>query len=201
MVGWVIGLLGHWAILRGDRGDTDIMRHVTLVPSVQLFERDLPEGWVYPCTLEDIKNQLERIPATDLEGIWSIGLVPATRRDNAADARYFGGDKPTIHIYSFPSTMVFKQPAHAKRSGIENGLRKEIAFGMEIEQRGSRWFCRWQPENLHRFVLEHVLPHEIGHHVYHKTHNVRGGLCRNRASCEQFAEAYARRISRLTHFE
>ena len=65
---------------------------------------------------------------------------------------------------------------------------------MRLEQVGSRWLCRWRAEDMRRFVLEHVLLHEIGHHVYWKE-RARLGLVARLALAvrEQFAEAYALR--------
>jgi hypothetical protein len=68
---------------------------------------------------------------------------------------------------------------------------------MQVERTGSRWRVHWQAEDLRRYILEHVLLHEIGHHVQ-KMQRLREGL-RSRlpvAAKEQFAEAYAGRLRR-----
>jgi hypothetical protein len=57
---------------------------------------------------------------------------------------------------------------------MESGLELEMEYGMRIEQRGSRWYSVWSFETLRRFVLEHVLLHEIGHHVFHRDRAERG---------------------------
>jgi hypothetical protein len=163
-----------------------------------IFERELPGGWTYPCTTDDIAAHLEKIPSTDLEGLWAIGLVPSTRKDNRVYARYFDGDKPAIYIYSHVSDMRYKQPPNVKRADVESGPQDELRHGMRVEQVGSRWYCVWEPEQLRQFILYHVLPHEIGHHVCHQR-RLRQGLrgCPGNDYCEQFAEAYARRMEAL----
>jgi hypothetical protein len=144
--------------------------------------------------LEDIRSQLSQLPVADLQGLWAVGLVASTRKDNKANGRYLWGAKPVIHLYSYPATYSFKLPAHTKHSDIERGFAVELQYGMQVEQVGSRYVCRWQAQALRRFVMEHVLMHEIGHHVYHWRRYQQGLVFRpyTRES-EQFAEAYALR--------
>ena len=63
---------------------------------------------------------------------------------------------------------------------------------MEISEAGSRCVTRWQAEALRRFIVEHVLAHEIGHHVHYRSRFLAGYIARpGRTEAEQFAEAYA----------
>ena len=161
---------------------------------VSMFERQLSPGWIYPCTVEDIRRGLEQLPEEDLEGLWAVGLVCSTRKYHSANARYLVGEKPCIHIYSYPETLAYKLPPYVRHRDIEHGLCVERDFGMRLEPVGSRWWCHWDAEDLRRFIVQHVLPHEVGHHVSHQTRSS-GGLerCPGTGACEQFAEAYARR--------
>ncbi len=165
---------------------------------VNLFERPLPFGWLYPCSLQDIASSLSRLPIHDLEGLWAVGLVPSTQKENTADARYFSGEKPTIHVYSYRETLNYKQPPHVKQGDIEQGLAIEMAYGMCLEMVGRRWICQWSRDNLRRFILDHVLIHEIGHHVFHQQRLKQKLTASPSARLrEQFAEDYARRHSQL----
>jgi hypothetical protein len=159
-----------------------------------VFKRPLLPGWVYPCSLEDIRQRLRQLPGEDLGGLWAVGLVPSTYRNCSANARYFPVDRPVIHIYSYPATFSYKLPPHMKCSDLDRSFSAEFEFGMRVEQVGSRWWCRWDAESLRRFILEYVLAHEVGHHVSHRQ-RIRQGLkaCPGKGVCEQFAEAYARR--------
>ncbi|MBV9849207.1 MAG: hypothetical protein JO250_05915 [Armatimonadetes bacterium] len=162
---------------------------------VSVFERPLPAGWVYPCSTADIAQRLSLLPARDLEGLWAVGLVPATRKDCWANGRYFPGERPTIHLYSFRDTLSYRQPPHTRRADVERGLAVELAYGMHVEQTGGRFLCRWDADSLRRFILGHVLLHEVGHHVYQRQRQQQDPplLLRTRAS-EQFAEDYALRL-------
>jgi hypothetical protein len=135
---------------------------------VKVFAKPLHPGWVYPCTVGDIEQQLQTFPPEDLEGLAVICLVPALRRDvedRGVDGRYYSGGKPTICLFGWPESLTYKYPKGWKRHHIEPKLDVERSFGMRVEQIGRRWYCRWDREDWRRYVLEHVLPHEIGHHV------------------------------------
>ena len=170
-------------------------RRSPFAPMIRLFEAPLPAGaGVYPCTVEDLRERLAHFPPADVEDLWAVGLVPSTRKDCSAHARYFYPPKPSIYVYSYAASLRIKQPAHTTQSDVERGLAVELAYGMDVELHGARWYCQWQREALRRFIVEHVLPHEVGHHVYGQRRR-RAGLehrPRTRES-EQFAEAYALR--------
>ncbi|MDQ2732202.1 MAG: hypothetical protein M3Y56_11130 [Armatimonadota bacterium] len=157
-----------------------------------VFERPIPAGWLYPCTTDDIREQLSRFPIRDPEGLRAVGLVPSTRRDCSLYGRYITGTKPVIHIRSLDQSLAFKQSPHAERGNLEHRLSVELLFGMTLERSGSRWISRWKAADWRRFVLEHVLPHEVGHHVQLQQ-RLRDDHCGSiqRSTEEQFAEAYA----------
>ena len=137
------------------------------------------------------------MPDKDIAGLHAVGLVPSTRKDCWANARYFYSEIPTIHIYSIPDKLQYRLPSRTKRSDIELGLAIELQFGMTIETQGSRHICAWSACNLREFILAHVLTHEIGHHIYHSQRRVQGINYRpNTQESEQFAEAYAVRCRR-----
>jgi hypothetical protein len=165
---------------------------------ISTFERELAAGWIYPCNLKDIEQVLQCLPASDVDGLWAVGLVPSTRKDSTANARYFPGAKPVIHIYSYPETLIYKLPAHVKHGDIVEGLKREVSYGMRIEQSRGHWMCRWSGGDLRAFILYHVLPHEIGHHVYHQQRALLGLHTKiGSRSGEQFAESYALRVSKV----
>src|SRR5262249_44967959 len=154
------------------------------------FERACPSGWIYPCTLADLQQRLAELPDEDLDDLWAVGLVPSTKKDWSANARYLFGQKPTIHIYSYPDILRYRLLPHTKPGNIQRGLAVELQFGMVVEEEGGRYGCQWSAANLRRFIVEHVLLHEVGHHVYNMQRRRQGLAYRpcTRES-EQFAEA------------
>lgn len=164
---------------------------------VRLFEEVICDGWVYPCSLEDISNRLLHLPEADLIGLWAVGLAAATRRDCWANGRYRFSARPAIRLYSYPVTYAYRLPPHTKRADIETGLAVEREFGMCVEQVGRRYTCRWNAADLKGFTLEHVLLHEVGHHVYHWRRKQQGHEFRpSWREAEQLAESYALRHGR-----
>lgn len=161
---------------------------------MHFFEQPCPAGWVYPCSLDDVTLCLARLPAEDIEGLWAVGLAPSTRKDCAVNARYFFGERPTIRLYSHPDALQFKLPPNTKQIDVNWGLCMELEYGMKVERQGSRFVCKWSAADLRLFILEHVLVHEVGHHVYHQRRRRQGvASFPSRVESEQFAEAYALR--------
>jgi hypothetical protein len=156
---------------------------------IHVFERPLLPGWVYPCTVRDICQQLLRLPAEDLEGLWAVGLVPATRKNCGSYAYHRGDKRSVIHICSEPESLEFKVYAN----GI-NRFAVEIAYGMRVARRGNRWYCKWQAQDLRSYIIEQVLLHEVGHHIQYWQGEHKTRL--SEPVREQFADAYAYRQRR-----
>jgi len=162
----------------------------------EVFERSLPpKGWIYPCTKDELRAALAGFPPEHLEGLHAVGLAPATRKDCWANGRYFAGPPALIELYSMACDLTYKQSPYVKRHHIERGQAVEVAYGMRVERVGARFVCCWDLEPWKRFVLGHVLAHEVGHHVYRRSRRraVNVGATRNPAESECFAEAYALR--------
>jgi hypothetical protein len=164
---------------------------------IALFETPLLPGWFYPCSAEDICNQLDRLPSADLAGLATVGLVASTRKNCSAYARYCPSPSPTIFVYSYPDTLSFKLAPHTPRGCAESSFTLQREFGMRLEAVGARLYCRWDPDDLRRYMLEYTLVHEVGHHVQWIDR-----WCQelkplvNRGAMEQFAEDYAIRFIR-----
>jgi hypothetical protein len=107
---------------------------------LKIVEKPLHPGWVYPCTVEEIEEQLVTFPPEDLAGLAVICLVPALRwdlEDLGLDGRYYRG-RATICLYGWPDSFAYKFPKGWKRHHIEPNLVVERSFGMQVEQIGRR---------------------------------------------------------------
>ena len=175
-------------------GDPDSI--LAAAPRLPLFERPLPDGWVYPCALEDIRQQLALMPEQDLEGLLAVGLTPPKREDRRYHGTYWYWSwrmkTPVIHIYAWPSTLSYTTRQNYSVGEVEQRFAVELMYGMRAERVGRRLLCRWELECLRRYLAEHVLLHEIGHHVQRRQ-RVRAGLSSfpGYAASEQFADDYA----------
>ena len=168
---------------------------------IHFFEEPCLGAWVYPCSLADVSDRLARLPIEDIAGLGAVGLFPETRKHNTrCNGTYFYGKRPTIHLYSVPYSLQFKMPPSTKRKDIETYEWVELSYGMKFEQKGSRFFCQWSAADLRRFIVEHVLLHEVGHHVYHRWRQQLGYDYKPLTTeSEQFAEAYALCHSRASN--
>ncbi len=178
-------------------------RYIQYPPRVAVFERPLPpnSSHRYPCTVEDICAQLARVPEYDLEGLWTIGLAPLVRKDDYAHGIYYRRKypmrKPVILLHSFQYTRNFWLGKRTDPGYIEQHWHVECSYGMQMERRGKEVLCRWSAENYRRYIVEHVLLHEIGHHVlYQQRWRARQSRELPSHIHEQFAEDYAIRFQR-----
>lgn len=130
-----------------------------------------------------------------MAGLYSVGLVQSDRATSHRNGVYYSQPKPVIKLYTYPFDLRYKQPSEVKKKHIELYQKVELEFGMKILLEGSRLICAWESAELERFILFHVLLHEVGHHVFHSNRE-RNGLkgVTNCVSSEQFAEAYALRM-------
>jgi hypothetical protein len=161
--------------------------------NIHVFERPLPPGHVYPCTVDDLRRQLARLPRADLEGLWAVGLVPRTRKVRAY-GYYQSGYRPHIHICSRTASLEFRLRSCKKPCWIEHLCRVELYCGLRIERANDVWLGRWDADSLRRFILEYLLLHEIGHHVYYLRHPWRRHPTNvSELNHERFANAYAHR--------
>ena len=171
---------------------------LALPPRLPVFERPLPDGWVYPCTAGDIRQQLTLVPEQDLEGLWAVGLAVPEREDRRYHGTYWYWSwrtkTPVIHLYAWRSSLSFRTRRRYSVGEVEQRFGVELSYGMRVEGVGSRLLCRWEPECLRRYVAEHVLLHEIGHHVQRRQRR-RAGLTSfpGHTASEQFADDYALR--------
>lgn len=170
-------------------------------PPLPLFERPLPSGWVYPCTLDNIRQHLAAVPEQDLEGLLAVGLVPPKREDRRYHGTYWYWSwrtkTPVIHLYAWPISLSFKAKRHYSVGEAAQCFAVELSYGMRTERVGGRLLCRWETECLRRYVAEHVLLHEIGHHVQ-RPQRLRVGFSAfpGHTASEQFADDYALRGGR-----
>ena len=102
-----------------------------------------------------------------------------------------------IHLYAWPTSLSFKTRRHYTVGEVEQCFAVELSYGMQAERAGCRLLCGWEPECLRRYVAEHVLLHEIGHHVQRRQ-RLRAGCFAfpGHTASEQFADDYALRWAR-----
>ena len=130
----------------------------------------------------------------------AVGLAPPERADRGCYGTYWYAHwrnrTPVIYLHARPASLSFKR-RHVTVGQIERRCPAEMSYGMRVEREAGHVVCRWEPDCLRRYVAEHVLLHEIGHHVQRRQRE-RLGLSPfpGDKACEQFAEDYALRTAR-----
>jgi len=135
----------------------------------------------------------------DLAGIAKVGLLPSTRKNNSANGRYFFDSKRAeICIYSYPETLLHRFRTKGKLPQLRQWYSCELSYGMQLELDGDKLHCKWNSDDLRRFISRHVLLHEIGHHVS-QMKRVRKGLQPDIGSAlsEKLAEHYALQMTEI----
>jgi hypothetical protein len=166
--------------------------------AIRYFSDVLASGYVYPCSLDDIRQALASLPEGDLLGLHSVGLTMPVRPHRNANAVYFNEPVPRIAVCAYPDSLEIPMPRRLTLVAATRAFADELRHGMKLERREGRVFAVWNAKNLRGFILGHVLPHEVGHHVFR--HILRRRLqpgWRDAAESEKFAEHYARRWGKL----
>jgi len=197
----VLELLQAYCDITANSGEA---RRINDPPRVALFERPLPPGGAdrYPCTVEDIRGQLARVPEYEIEGLWAIGLFPQPRGRARAYGTYYRWfppiGKPVILIHPAQDPWTFTLRRHGSAGYTKDHRAVERRYGLQTERSGSSVVCHWPADGGRRFVVQHVLLHEIGHHVQYQE-RWRAGLTPGLPAhiMEQFAEDYALRFHRV----
>jgi hypothetical protein len=109
---------------------------------------------------------------------------------------YFSRPSAKINVYSHASDLRFKLDFRGHRARLEDLLRVEVSYGLQLLPVAGSWVSAWRSDEWRTFVLDHVLAHEIGHHVFHYRRMLAGDEYKPRIrGSEQFAEDYALRHS------
>lgn len=144
----------------------------------------------FPISEEDVRRELANLPDADWEGVTHIWF----RRFNKSE--YQAGELPMaefccgsgvrlITLYPWPRNMEWnhgqKKPSVRLRKILER-YHAALSFGDD------RWVSRWTEQGLRHFYIEHLLFHEIGHHVdWYNRHWSKA----NRRILEEAADQYA----------
>lgn len=178
---------------------------IAFPPPVAVVTHRLPANHRYPCTAADIHAQLADVPEWDLTELRTVELIPRTCYDQRYHGCYCGrhyfdwhypNRKLTILLFSIKNTADSKT-FRSDVGFLKRRFKVKLEYGMTLERVGSQTFCRWTDESYRRFMTEHVLLHEIGHHVQEQQRTLSGFRHELSRRCEeQFAEDYAIRFHR-----
>lgn len=145
--------------------------------SVCFFVEPTTQGFLHPCTVDDVVRVLELVPTNDRWGIQAYVLRQPTRKQvmlRPTWGRYLYSSKlgaysgATIHLEAQPRDLVFRWP---RKQSVEDKseLERLIADGHEIEETKRHFIFHCNPDSLRRTMLYRTLLHEIGHHAHYRS--------------------------------
>ena len=143
----------------------------------------LPKGYVYPCSIEDIRRKTEELPAGMLRNLSTIHLCNQVKMNPSVDAHIYDGSH--IRIYPVPEKLRWNygwkkpNPAFAQ---------ERLEFGAYWQKIDDEWYLCWDKDSLREYILNHVLLHEIGHSLDDAHYGTNRG--------EKLAEAFAHHVGR-----
>lgn len=156
-----------------------------------VFIHDNPSrDFFFPVSEQDVRNELARLPRADWSGITHIWF----RRFKKSE--YDTGEFPLaefscgsgvrlITLYPWPRTLIWEHGAKKPSARLQAILAQ---YHAELACGNCGWFSRWDEAFLRNFYVEHLLFHEIGHHV--DSYGRRWSKA-NRSPREEAADQYA----------
>jgi hypothetical protein len=167
--------------LQRPSGDMELPIFITDNPSRDYF---------FPIGEDEVRRELAHLPSKDWRGITHIWFRRFKKTDYEANelplAEFScGSGVRLITLYPWPRSLEWghgdKKPPAALRRVLER-------YGAELAIRDGEWISRWEEPALKNFYVEHLLFHEIGHHVdWYSRHWSKA----NRRTLEEAADQYA----------
>jgi hypothetical protein len=143
----------------------------------------VPNGYVYPCTIEEIRDKLDSLPAEMLRNITTIHLCNQVKMNPGVDAHIY--DSSHVRIYPVPRKLRW---CCGRRKPNPAWAQERLEFGAYWQKIDNEWFLCWDKDSLRDYILNHILLHEIGHSLDNTYYGTSKG--------EKFAEAFAHRVGR-----
>lgn len=148
------------------------------------------KDFFYPIHPDEVLAAMKHLPSSHLEGITHIWFKRAKKSD------YIKRKYP-LASYSFIAEVVviifYPWPKHmrlyfGKKKPSKRTLNSYSNWCTDLRFDRKGYFLQWELKALRIFYLEHLLLHEIGHHV---SYSYRYWSPASRKKAEDFANAYA----------
>jgi hypothetical protein len=144
--------------------------------------------FVFPASSDMILARLSQLPSDDVAGITHLWL---RRWDGSVTSQapfgefICGSGVRMIVIYAWPKDLRLR---FGKRKPASKQLRAYAPWTTDLRCTDREWSLTWTPESLEDWCLNHLLLHEVGHHVdwYRNTWSAANGR-----QTEARADAYA----------
>lgn len=156
-----------------------------------IFVEDNPSrDFFFPISVQDIRSTLDQLPTIARDRLTHVWLRRIRKSDWETQRKPFalfiaGSGVRLIVLYPWPRDLLLRFGA---RKPSQRKLREYSPWSPELIKDGPDWCLRWSEASLRLFYLQHLLLHEIGHHVdffYRRWSKA------NDKQVEEFANQYA----------
>lgn len=159
-----------------------------------LIEENPSRDFFFPVDGAETLEALRALPATDTAEITHVWLRRVRKTDYVAGALPLasftcGSGVRLITMYPWPLDRTLRL---GRRKPAKSRVREYAKFEAEPVQEKGRWCFRFSEAGLRRFWVEHLLFHEVGHHVDWYRRRWSGA---NGRACEEAADQYAMTMS------
>lgn len=161
-----------------------------------VLEDNPSKKMVFPASSKKIVERIQSLPEQDVAGITHLWLRRAKPSEHEAGAIPFGeficGSRVRmIVVYPWPSDLTL----HLGRTRPSSQRLREFApWTDDLRQGRDGWSLVWTKESLELWCLDHLVLHEVGHHLdWYRRHWSKA----NHRQVEAAADSYAARWSSL----
>ncbi len=156
-------------------------RRAGRIAKIRYIVDPLPKGYVYPCSIDDIRSAIERLPKKVLRNVSLIHLSNQVKMNPGVDAHICDGSE--IRIYPVPEKLRWNYGRNKPNPAL---AQERLEFGAYWQTIDGEWWLCWDKDSLRDYALKHVLLHEIGHSLDNTYYGTNRG--------ERVAEAFAHRL-------
>ena len=142
-------------------------------------------GRHHPASASDIRDALRAFGEDIYYGVAAVELIPAPRS---------GDGLPLGSLIAPGQIVLYDQARSPWRLGLQLAAKERARLrsaGASVDDDG---VVRWPEGTLRRFMLGHVLAHELGHHVLQHERRLRGEKAARTRDHEARAELIAVRL-------
>lgn len=155
-----------------------------------LIEENPSREFIFPVSGEEVLTHLKAFPPEDVEGITHIWLRRAKKEEfeygKTPLAEFIcGSGVRVVVLYPWKKDLTL---CFGEKKPSARWLRLYERWETELFYKKEKWYLRWTIEALKSFYLDHLLAHEIGHHV---DWYVRHWSKANQKQTEEVADQYA----------
>jgi len=142
-------------------------------------------GRHHPASAADVRETLRSFGEDAYYGVLAIELMPAPATPNRL---------PLGELIGPGQIVLYDQPLPPWRLGFELPAYERSRLRAAGAVTGREGIVGWPGSTLRRFMLAHVLAHELGHHMLQHERRLRGEAAARTRDHDARAEAIARRL-------